>query len=209
MEGSKKRKRRAVSRRDFLKSLGGGAVGAGVAARVFGKDAPPHQAGPGEMEILTLTKISLNVNGRKRSVNVLPHETLLDVIRERLRLTGTKRVCNRGECGGCTVLLDGKPVYACHLLAIQADGKSVLTVEGLASGGKLHPVQQAFIDKDGYQCGFCTPGFLMSATALLNATKTPSIDEIKGAVSGNLCRCGNYQKIYAAVAAAADTMRRG
>jgi aerobic-type carbon monoxide dehydrogenase small subunit (CoxS/CutS family) len=161
------------------------------------------------MEVFSSKRIALTVNGKKVGFETEPGETLLQVLRDRLRLTGTKRTCNRGECGGCTVLLDGKPVYSCHILAIQAEGKDILTVEGLASGDKLHPVQQAFIDKDSYQCGFCTPGFIMSSVALLNKNKQPSLDEIKAGLAGNLCRCGNYQKIHAAVAAASDAMRRG
>ncbi|MCX6558892.1 MAG: (2Fe-2S)-binding protein [Candidatus Aminicenantes bacterium] len=208
MADDKPEKKSAVSRRGFLKTIGGGTAGVGVAGRLLGKE-PATQAGPGEVETSKTRRISLTVNGRKIALQVEARETLLQVVRDRLRLTGTKRVCNRGECGGCTVLLDGKPVYACHMLAVQADGKGVETVEGLAAGGKLNPLQQAFIDKDGYQCGYCTPGFLMAATALLRKTKTPTLDEIKSAVSGNLCRCGNYPKIHAAVAAAAEAMRRG
>jgi len=206
MENSRKKKK-AVTRRAFLQSLSGGAMGAGVASRVLGKEPRSIQSGPGEMEVFSSKRIALTVNGKKVGFETEPGETLLQVLRDRLRLTGTKRTCNRGECGGCTVLLDGKPVYSCHILAIQAEGKDILTVEGLASGDKLHPVQQAFIDKDGYQCGFCTPGFIMSSVALLNTNKQPSLDEIKAGLAGNLCRCGNYQKIHAAVAAASDAMR--
>jgi xanthine dehydrogenase YagT iron-sulfur-binding subunit len=208
MENSRKKKK-TVTRRAFLQSLSGGAVGAGVASRVLGKEPRSIQSGPGEMEVFSSKRIALTVNGKKVGFETEPGETLLQVLRDRLRLTGTKRTCNRGECGGCTVLLDGKPVYSCHILAIQAEGKDILTVEGLASGDKLHPVQQAFIDKDSYQCGFCTPGFIMSSVALLNKNKQPSLDEIKAGLAGNLCRCGNYQKIHAAVAAASDAMRRG
>lgn len=208
MENSRKKKK-TVTRRAFLQSLSGGAVGAGVASRVLGKEPRSIQSGPGEMEVFSSKKIALTVNGKKVGFETEPGETLLQVLRDRLRLTGTKRTCNRGECGGCTVLLDGKPVYSCHILAIQAEGKDILTIEGLASGDKLHPVQQAFIDKDSYQCGFCTPGFIMSSVALLSKNKQPSLDEIKAGLSGNLCRCGNYQKIHAAVAAASDAMRRG
>lgn len=208
MENSRKKKK-TVTRRAFLQSLGGGAVGAGVASCVLGKEPRSIQSGPGEMEVFSSKRIALTVNGKKVGFETEPGETLLQVLRDRLRLTGTKRTCNRGECGGCTVLLDGKPVYSCHILAIQAEGKDILTVEGLASGDKLHPVQQAFIDKDSYQCGFCTPGFIMSSVALLNKNKQPSLDEIKAGLAGNLCRCGNYQKIHAAVAAASDAMRRG
>jgi xanthine dehydrogenase YagT iron-sulfur-binding subunit len=203
-----RKKKKPVSRRAFLQSMGGGAVGAGVVSRVLGKESPAVQAGPGDMEIISSRTISLNVNGKKLKVTAEAGETLLEVLREKLRLTGAKRVCNRGECGGCTVLLNGKPVYACHTLALQADGAEVLTVEGLADGDKLHPVQQAFIDKDGYQCGFCTPGFIMASVGLLKNNAKPTFDEIRAGLAGNLCRCGNYQKIYAAVGAAADVLGR-
>jgi len=203
------KKRKPVTRRAFIQGMGGGAVGAGVVSRLLGKEPRPLPAGPGEMEVFEKKRISLTVNGRKVVFDAEPRETLLQALRERLRLTGAKRVCNRGECGGCTVLLNGRTVYACHLLAVQADGAEVVTVEGLVSGGRLHPVQQAFIDKDGYQCGFCTPGFIMASVALLNKSKQPTFDEIRAGLSGNLCRCGNYQKIYAAVGAAAEALRRG
>jgi xanthine dehydrogenase YagT iron-sulfur-binding subunit len=208
MDGSPK-KAKSFTRRAFIQSVGGGAVGAGVVSRLLGKEPDPLPSGPGEMEIFEKKRIALTVNGRTVVFDAEPRETLLQALRERLRLTGAKRVCNRGECGGCTVLLNGRPVYACHLLAVQADGAEILTVEGLADRGKLHPVQQAFIDKDGYQCGFCTPGFILASVALLNKNKQPSFGEIRAGLSGNLCRCGNYQKIYAAVGAAAEAVRRG
>ena len=208
MERTGKKKRKTFTRRDFLKSLGGSAVGVGVASKVLGKEPAFPQASPGDPEIFSRKKISLTVNGKSLSLEVDADETLLQVLRDRLKLTGTKRTCNRGECGGCTVLLNGTPVYSCHMLALQADGGEILSVEGLAKGDKLHPVQQAFIDKDGYQCGFCTSGFIMASVALLNKTKTPSSDDIRAALAGNLCRCGNYQKIYEAVSSASETMRR-
>ena len=209
MNDVKNRKKRIVTRRAFLQTVGGGAAGASVASRLLGKEPRSSQAGPGEMDVFSRKRIVLTVNGKKHSLEVAPNEALLAVLRERLRLTGTKRVCNRGECGACTVHLNGKTVYACHTLAIQADGADVSTIESLAAGDKLHPVQQAFIDKDGYQCGFCTPGFIMASVALLKKSAQPTLDDIKAGLSGNLCRCGNYQKIFAAVAAAADDMRRG
>jgi aerobic-type carbon monoxide dehydrogenase small subunit (CoxS/CutS family) len=207
MENGRKKKK-TVTRRAFLQTMGGGAVGAGVVSRVLGKDCPAVQSVPGEMDIFSAKRISLTVNGKKTSLDVRTDETLLQVLRDRLKLTGTKRVCNRGECGGCTVLVDGKPVYSCHMLALRADGAEILTIEGLAVGEKLHPVQQAFIDKDGYQCGFCTPGFIMASVALLAKNGQPSSDEIKAGLAGNLCRCGNYQKIYEAVGAAAEAMKK-
>jgi len=202
-------KKKSFTRRAFIQSVSGGAVSAGVVSRLLGAEPRPRFAGPGEMEVFDKKRIAFTVNGKKVILDAEPRETLLQVLRERLRLTGAKRVCNRGECGGCSVLLNGRTVYACHLLAVQADGADIVTVEGLASGGKLHPVQQAFIDKDGYQCGFCTPGLILASVALLNKNRQPSFDEIRAGLSGNLCRCGNYQKIYAAVGAAAEALRRG
>jgi aerobic-type carbon monoxide dehydrogenase small subunit (CoxS/CutS family) len=204
-----KKRKKTYTRRAFLKGVGGGAIGATVATGLLGS-AP---LGPGqdsaEPAVFESKPITLTVNGKLQRLTVKPRETLLHVLRERLRLTGTKRTCDRGECGGCTVLLDGKPVYACMVLAARTDGRQVRTVEGLAVEGKLHPVQQAFIDKDAFQCGFCTPGFIMSGVALLEGNPSPGDEEIKAALSGNLCRCGNYQKIHEAVAAASERMRGG
>jgi xanthine dehydrogenase YagT iron-sulfur-binding subunit len=194
-----------VSRRDFIKGVGTGALGTAVIPQLFGQDTIPTKKG--RVPVYDKKTIALTVNGRPQTVLVAANETLIDVLRDRLELTGAKRPCDRGECGGCTVILDGSPVYACMVLAIRADGKSVTTVEGLARGEKLHPVQEAFIEHDGYQCGFCTPGFIMTTTAFLAKNPSPTPDEIKLALSGNLCRCGNYAKIYKAVAAAADKMK--
>ena len=151
--------------------------------------------------------IHLTVNGHAHDVSVPSHRTLLDVLRDDLDLTGAKRGCDRGECGSCTVLLDGKPVYACITLVAQVRGRSVLTVEGLASDGRLDPMQQAFLDEDGGQCGYCTPGFLMSARALLDSNPRPSGTEIREALSGNLCRCNAYGRILQSVRTAADRER--
>ena len=148
--------------------------------------------------------IRLEVNGQTHELTIPSHRTLLDVLREELDLTGSKRGCDRGECGSCTVLLNGKPVYACITLAAQVRGRSVVTVEGLANDGQLDPVQQAFLDEDGGQCGYCTPGFLMSARALLDANPRPSDAEIREALSGNLCRCNAYGRILQSVRAAAE-----
>ena len=147
--------------------------------------------------------VTLVVNGRRRDVRVQPRTTLLDALRQKLELTGTKRVCDSGACGACTVLLDGVAVYACMTLAVSCDGRAVQTIEGLADGENLHPIQQAFIDEDGYQCGFCTPGQIMAAKSLLDRTPKPSREQIIDGMSGNLCRCGAYQKIVAAVERAA------
>jgi carbon-monoxide dehydrogenase small subunit len=152
--------------------------------------------------------IELTVNGERRSAEAEPRLLLSDFIRHRLGLTGTHVGCEHGVCGACTVLVDGEPVRSCLMFAVQADGAELRTVEGLApSGGELHPVQQAFHEQHGLQCGFCTPGFLMSITALLEATPNPSDEEVLDTLSGNLCRCTGYRSILAAVRQAAERIR--
>lgn len=153
--------------------------------------------GPGPVDF------RLRVNGEEVALHVEPHRTLLDVLRNELGLTGAKHVCGQGNCGACTVLLDGETVYACLTLAIDCAGREVRTVEGLAQAGMLHPVQSAFVGHDGYQCGYCTPGQVMSAVALLEHNPSPSRQEVLRAMSGNLCRCGAYAGIVEAVLAAA------
>ncbi len=148
-------------------------------------------------------EISLEINGERVTIAIDSRVTLLDLLRERLQLTGTKKGCNFGECGACTVHLDGRRVNACLVLAAQADGRTVTTIEGLAQGDTLHPVQQAFIDYDGFQCGFCTPGQVMSAVACIEEGHTGSDAEIREWMSGNLCRCSAYPQIVDAVRAAA------
>lgn len=148
-------------------------------------------------------QIELNVNDSVRSVEVRHHWTLLRVLREALGLTGAKRGCDRGECGACTVLLDGKPVYSCQMLALQAVGRSITTVEALGDSDNLHPIQQAFLENDGGQCGYCTPGFVMSVKALLAETPEPTEEQIRHALSGNLCRCNAYGRIIESVKQAA------
>ena len=148
-------------------------------------------------------QMELEVNGAVRSVEVRHHWTLLRALRESLGLTGAKRGCDRGECGSCTVLLDGKPVYACQMLALQATGRSITTVEALGDSERLHPIQEAFLDNDGGQCGYCTPGFLLSAKALLDEICEPSEEDIREALSGNLCRCNAYGRIIESVKQAA------
>ena len=142
--------------------------------------------------------VALNVNGEAVTVRVPPRRTLLDTLRESLALTGTKRVCDEGTCGACTVLVEGRPVYACMTLAIACEGKPIETIEGLAKDGELHPVQRAFIDADAFQCGFCTPGQIMSIVALLRGNAAPTEEDVRRAVAGNLCRCGAYPNIVAA-----------
>ena len=153
-------------------------------------------------------KIALSVNGEAAEVAFAPHKTLLEVLREDLGLTGTKHGCELGECGTCTVLLDETPVLSCLVLGLACDGKRVRTVEGMAQGGKLHPLQETFADLGAAQCGYCTPAFLLTAEALLAANPKPSRDEIKEALAGNLCRCTGYLKIYEAIELAAERMQR-
>lgn len=154
------------------------------------------------------TAIKLTVNGVEQRVEVEDRWTLVELLRDHLRLTGTKVGCDRGECGACTVLLDGKPIYSCSYLAVWADGRRVQTVEGLAGSTGLHPLQQAFIEHDGPQCGFCTSGQLMSAKALLEHNPHPSADEVRSALTGNLCRCSNYNRYVEAVLAASSARRQ-
>jgi aerobic carbon-monoxide dehydrogenase small subunit len=148
-------------------------------------------------------KIELTVNGELRDADVWEGESLLFALRERLGLPGSKNACEQGECGSCSVLLDGSLVCACLVLAAQADGHEIVTVEGLGADGDLHPVQQAFVDAGAVQCGFCTPGLVVATAALLGRTQDPTDDEIREALSGNLCRCTGYQKILSAVHQAA------
>ncbi|MFQ5721590.1 MAG: (2Fe-2S)-binding protein [Candidatus Aminicenantales bacterium] len=202
------KKKKTVSRRDFLKGFGGGALGTAVVPKILSQEASSLKIKTKATPLISQKRISFMVNNQKYIINVEPRDTLLYILREKLNLTGTKNICGHGECGGCTVLLDGKPVYACLTLAIRVDRKKIITIEGLASRGKLHPIQQAFVEKDGYQCGFCTPGVIMSSIALLKKQPNPSLEEIKASLSGNLCRCGNYFKIYEAVSSAAEKMRR-
>lgn len=147
--------------------------------------------------------IQLKVNGEPYEIRVEPWKTLVEVVREDIGLTGTKEACSTGECGACAVLLDGKPVNSCLVLAVEAQGKDIITVEGLAKEGKLHPIQEAFIQHGAIQCGFCTPGMLLSAKALLDENPHPTEAEVKEAISGNLCRCTGYVKIIEAILAAA------
>ena len=147
--------------------------------------------------------IRLNINGRPRSLEVEPRVTLLDALRNRLDLTGAKKVCDRASCGACTVTMDGQAVYACSVLAIEAQGHRIETVESLASGDRLHPVQEAFVEHDAQQCGFCTPGFVVASKALLDRNPNPTREEVLRGLSGNLCRCGTYVGVVAAVLDAA------
>jgi carbon-monoxide dehydrogenase small subunit len=153
--------------------------------------------------------ITLNINQERHKVIVRSHESLLDVLRNKLGLTGTKECCNEGDCGACTVIMGGRAVNACLVLAVEAEGEEIFTVEGLAEGPRLHPLQDAFIKFGGFQCGFCTPGMLMSAKALLDEDPDPTEVEIRKGISGNLCRCTGYVKIIQSIREAASSMKEG
>ena len=155
------------------------------------------------------SEINLVVNNRRHTLQVAHHWTLLHLLREVLDLTGAKVGCDRGECGACTILMDGLPVYACQLLAIQANGKEVLTIEGLATGSELHFIQKAFLEEDSGQCGYCTPGFIMSTHALLRSSPSPTEQEVRYALLGNLCRCNAYGRIIQGVMKAARAVQEG
>ena len=187
------------SRRDFLEGTGTAVVaGAGISALGL-PNAQAQTPTTGSR-----TAINVTVNGTPHSVDVDDRWTLAELLRDELDLTGTKIGCNRSECGACTVLMDGQPIYSCSQLAVWADGANIRTVEGLARDGELTPVQQAFVVNNGPQCGFCTPGQLMAATALLNGNPSPTADEVKEAMVGNLCRCSNYNAIVEAVVMAGE-----
>src|SRR4030095_5921342 len=202
-----------VSRRDFFKTVGVGSIATAVAAGVRDAEAQgPAPIGPGDVPI------TLTINGRRHQLSVEPRVTLLDAMRTRLEITGQKRVCDRGACGACTVIIEGRTYYSCSMLAIEAQGRNIRTVEGLPpcdpAGGAsaaavaqglrrpaLHPVQQAFCDNDGLMCGFCTPGFVMATVALLEKNPNPTAEQAKKALDGNLCRCGtNIGVLKAALA---------
>ena len=197
-----------VSRRGFLTSVGTGAIGAAAVAKL-GATAPAGTPGAQVVEGGEVGRIAIVVNGRRHRMLVEPRWSLLHVLRDKLGLTGTKVGCERGECGACTVLVDGKARYACMTLAVEADGREITTVEGLMKGEDLGPTQQAFAEEDAFQCGYCTPGQVMAAEGLLRANPTPTLDEIRQGMAGNICRCGAYAHIFKAVAKAADLKRQG
>ncbi len=211
-----------LSRRSFMMTGAATAgvplvAGAAFAAPARNTDAPVNDApsakktrtvrSPGAAEGASMSMV-LRVNGTEHRLNLDPRTALLDALRERIGLVGTKKGCDHGQCGACTVLIDGERVLACLTLAVQAQGRAVTTIEGLAAAGALHPMQQAFIDNDAFQCGYCTPGQIMSAVACVNEGRTGSDAEIREYMSGNLCRCAAYPNIVAAVRDAAPRMRR-
>ncbi len=192
-----------LSRRGFISSVSAGAA-ASTALR---------EANAASFQVIeavgTVLPIQLKINGITRKIQVEPRWSLLFVIREVLGLTGTKIGCERGECGACTVLIDGKPRYACMTLAVEAQGQEITTLEGLMDGENLGPVQQAFVEEDAFQCGFCTPGQIMAVEGLLRRNASPTMEEVRVGLSGNLCRCAAYQHIFSAATRAAERKKKG
>jgi xanthine dehydrogenase YagT iron-sulfur-binding subunit len=196
-----------VSRRGFLKGAGAvlssGIVVGTESLKASESSAGTKVLGPGKVPV------SLKINGAVKTINLEPRVTLLDALRNELEFTGAKRVCDRATCGACTVMMGGKIVYACTVLAIDAQAKDITTIEGLAAEGHLHPLQQAFVDQDAQQCGYCTPGFVMACKGFLAKHPDPTVDEIRKGLGGNLCRCGTYVGITKAVLQAAQQMKGG
>jgi len=190
-----------ISRRDFLKGMGTSAIATSITTSPISLPSSAEAAPP---PAVREAWIQLNVNDKTHRLKVKSHWTLLEVLRKEIGLTGTRKFCDRGSCGACTVIMDGKAVYACSRLAIEADNKKILTIEGLIQGGKLHPIQEAFLEHDGMQCGFCTSGQIMSVKALLDKNPRPTQEEIKEGLSGNICRCSAYPKILKSALAAAQ-----
>jgi xanthine dehydrogenase YagT iron-sulfur-binding subunit len=200
----KKQESDGLSRRQLLKRAGTAAVATSVAGALLAngtkKDAPEEAQGFAETGAADIT---LKVNGKLRKLKVQPRTTLLDALRDRLQMTGAKRVCDRGTCGACTVLKDGKPIYACMMLAIDAQAAEITTVEGFGSEKQMSKVQKAFVEKDALMCGFCTPGFVTAVHAVLAANPKASIDEIREGCRGNICRCGTFNRVFEAAVEAA------
>ncbi len=191
-----KEDRASFSRRDFLRTSTAGAITTSLVSTRQSRaqsDTSVAVLGPGPVPV------ELNINGRRHRLELEPRVTLLDALRNRLDLTGAKKVCDRGTCGACTVLLDGRPAYACSVLAVEARGSRIETVESLGEPENLHPLQAAFVEHDASQCGFCTPGFVVACKALLDGNPNPSAEDLRLGLGGNLCRCGTYVGIRAAL----------
>jgi len=194
------------SRRAFLKGAGM-AVSTGLLptpeAEAAATEHAPGVLGPGAVPV------TLHINGKAHTLNVEPRVTLLDALRNRLDITGAKKVCDRGTCGACTVILDGRPVYSCSVLAVEAEGRRIETIEGIGTEAHLHPVMAAFVEHDAQQCGFCTPGFVVACKAFLDKHPDPTREQVERGLGGNLCRCGTYAGIREAVLTAAKTLKGG
>ncbi len=204
MRKKKKPNNPGFSRRDFLK-------GAGVAVSTTMIPATQAAAAPASSEVVGpgLVAMTLSINGKSHTLKAEPRVTLLDALRNQLDITGAKKVCDRGVCGACTVIMDGHAVYACNVLAIEAEGHKIETIEGLGSAEHLHPVMAAFVEHDAQQCGFCTPGFVVACKAFLDHHPNPTREDVEHGLGGNLCRCGTYAGVREAVLEAAKTMKAG
>lgn len=196
--------KKAFSRRGFIKgaSLAGGAISTGILET-------PAEAAPGNTVGPAAVPITLKINGKPVNVTVEPRTTLLDAMRNQIGLTGAKRVCDRGTCGACTSIVNGKAVYSCTTLAIDAQGKDIQTIEGIAPEGKMHPVSAAFVSNDAQQCGYCTPGFVVAAKNFLDRHPNPTYEQVERGLGGNLCRCGTYVGVRKAVLEAAKNIKGG
>jgi xanthine dehydrogenase YagT iron-sulfur-binding subunit len=205
---SSKKESKTISRRNFIGKAGAGIAGSSILISSLGSAETQTVTNSKEsfVKLNETDSLSMKVNGKSVNLKIDPTATLAEILRDKLELTGTKIVCDQGQCGACTVLLDGKAVYSCHMLALDANGKEVLTIEGLMNGEDLHPLQDAFVEKDGMQCGFCTPGQIMTAYALLQGKPKPTQKEILDGMSGNLCRCGAYPKIVDSILYASEKM---
>ncbi len=196
-----------ISRRQFLGSAGAAVAAATVAGALVTKTQANPETESQSVEGVGAVEITLLVNGKTHKLKVQPRVTLLDALRERLQLTGAKRICDRGNCGGCTVLKDGKPIYGCMMLAIDSQGSQITTVEGLGTPEKMSSVQASFVQHDALMCGFCTPGFVMSATAAIQENPNATMDQVKNGCRGNICRCGTFNRVFEAAYNAAKKMR--
>lgn len=195
----------ALSRREFLRGAGmavsGGLLAGEGLLKAAAAESQGSVAGPGAVSF------TLRINGKPQAMKLEPRVTLLDALRNQLDITGSKRVCDRGTCGACTVMVDGKAVYACGMLAIDAEGREITTIEGLAAEGELDPVMQAFVDHDAQQCGFCTPGFVMATAAFVKHNPHPTLEDVERGLGGNICRCGTYHGLKQAALQAAKSMK--
>jgi len=200
-----KKPKNGFSRRGFMRGVGisGGAIGTGILEQEAPAAETGQSVGPGAVPV------TLKINGKPHNLNLEPRVTLLDTLRHHLDLTGAKRVCDRATCGACTVMVDGKVVYSCTVLAIDAQGKDIQTIEGISSTGSLHPVSAAFVKHDAQQCGYCTPGFIMAAKGFLDKHPNPTAEQCERGLSGNLCRCGTYVGMKKAVLEASRNMKGG
>jgi xanthine dehydrogenase YagT iron-sulfur-binding subunit len=199
----KARPGKGMTRRNFLQGSAAGALATGLVAEGFAQEAPAEAASGARLVGPDALPMSFRINGKAYTARLEPRVTLLDALRNHLDLTGAKKVCDRASCGACTVILDGKPVYACSTLAIEAQGRDIETIEGLGTPDAMHPMQAAFVENDAQQCGFCTPGFVMACKAFVDAHPEPTEQQIAEGLGGNLCRCGTYVGIRKAVKAVA------